>query len=253
MHIHMTNKKVFELEREQWAPWFRNQPSLQRRTTLACALHEEGSGNGPVLYVAGGFDNVRDLKSVEGLNLLTHSWERMEPMLQARSYHAMVATSAGIFAIGGQDRSGAEKEVDEVEAVHDAVSALNDVEFFSFETEAWEHHTPMDIPRQGLAAACLVTEEGDELVYVCGGSDGKSALASVDVLDPKTGRWSPGPPMNAARSAHVLVAVGGRLYAIGGADESGVLDTFECLDPTEGRWSKPIKMGGAPVAAITDA
>jgi hypothetical protein len=245
--------EVFDLEREQWAPWFRNQPSVARRTTLACALHGEGSGQGPVLYVAGGFDSVKDLQSVEGLNLLTHNWERKEAMLQARSYHAMVATSDGIFAIGGQDRNSADKDVDVDESVHGAVSALNDVEFFRFDTENWEHYTPMDIPRQGLAAVCLVTEEGDELVYVCGGCDGESALDAVDILDPKTGKWSPGPPMNVPRSSHALVAVGGRLYAIGGADRGGTLDTFECLDPAEGRWSKPIKMGGAPVEAIADA
>jgi len=94
----------------------------------------------------------------------------------------------------------------------------------------------------------LVGEFGEEVVYVCGGSDGEEVLASVEcyVANGEGGAWTAAPPMSTPRISHGAVALRNRLYVFGGSDGQTPLDTFECFDPKEGRWSPPVRMGNFP-------
>jgi N-acetylneuraminic acid mutarotase len=254
----LNNLEVYNLVLGTWSPWFFNTPSAVRRSYIAVAPipGEELSGRPAQmdrLFVAGGFDGFRDLKSVEVCNLDTQFWERRDTMIQARSYHAMTVTRQGVFVIGGQDRNEPADEYNDLLDNPDAVSALAHVEFFDFAAEEWRECEPLDVPRQGPAAVTLGTSEDDELVYVCGGSDGVKALSSVVVLDTKTGKWSEAPPMNVPRLAHAAVALNGKVYVFGGHDGVSTLDTYEVFDPAEGRWGPPMKMGGSKAQAVADA
>jgi hypothetical protein len=53
------------------------------------------------------------------------------------------------------------------------------------------------------------------LIYVCGGFDGSSRLASTECYDEKTDVWTIGEDMHVGREGAGLVAIGDHLYCIG--------------------------------------
>lgn len=87
----------------------------------------------------------------------------------------------------------------------------------------------------------------DGRVLVVGGRavvDGEltdTALASTELFDPRSGRWSPGPPLRVARSDHSATLVGGQVVVVGGAPsgfgaERAVVEV-ETFDAQRGQWS----------------
>ena len=54
-----------------------------------------------------------------------------------------------------------------------------------------------------------------DLIYVCGGFDGSSRLASTECYDEKTDVWTIGEDMHVGREGAGLVAIGDHLYCIG--------------------------------------
>lgn len=51
-------------------------------------------------------------------------------------------------------------------------------------------------------------------LYTVGGHDGVRALCSVEIYDPKTDQWSPGPPLTSCRANVGVTVVGNRLYGM---------------------------------------
>ena len=56
------------------------------------------------------------------------------------------------------------------------------------------------------------------LLYACGGYDGSTFLRSVEVYDPRAGKWSFVTPMAITRSRVALAANADKLWAVGGYD-----------------------------------
>jgi hypothetical protein len=57
----------------------------------------------------------------------------------------------------------------------------------------------------------------DARIYVLGGQDSTiETLSSVEVFDPATNSWSPGPSLRAPRAETAAAAVHGTLFLIGG-------------------------------------
>ena len=63
------------------------------------------------IYVAGGYDGVSALSSVECYDPLSNTWRVVPPMQRARSAAAAVALSDRIYVIGGHDGSQIESSV----------------------------------------------------------------------------------------------------------------------------------------------
>ena len=63
------------------------------------------------IYVAGGYDGVSALSSVESYDPLSNTWRVVAPMQRARSAAAAVALSDCIYVIGGHDGSQIESSV----------------------------------------------------------------------------------------------------------------------------------------------
>lgn len=53
------------------------------------------------------------------------------------------------------------------------------------------------------------------MIYVCGGFDGSSRLASTECYDEKTDVWTIGEDMHVGREGAGLVSIGDHLYCIG--------------------------------------
>ncbi|HEX8667170.1 MAG TPA: kelch repeat-containing protein [Allosphingosinicella sp.] len=94
--------------------------------------------------------------------------------------------------------------------------------------------------RSGATATLL----RDGRVLIAGGGTGESAgrvaLASAEIYDPSTGRFSPTAPLAQRRYKHGAVALAdGNILVVGGSDEcdyEGKLDTVERYDVRTGRW-----------------
>jgi hypothetical protein len=84
-------------------------------------------------------------------------------------------------------------------------------------------------------------------VLIAGGDrgitgDGAAILASADLYNPTTGRFTPTTPMLEARSHFAAVKLaGGKVLVVGGDSLTaylGLLATAEIYDPQTGKWSR---------------
>ncbi len=99
----------------------------------------------------------------------------------------------------------------------------------------WAKGGNFETPRDDFGVAVV-----DGRIYVFGGMTGErgNKLDSVEVYDPATGRWSPGPRMTVGRSSHRAAAIGRTVYLVGGAtEEDPLLDLVESIDLDTGRWT----------------
>jgi streptogramin lyase len=117
----------------------------------------------------------------------------------------------------------------------------------------WSPETPLNSPRQGLAAATAdspSTGSGfGSWIYAVGGNDGTGPVSTVEAYDPFQKTWTGVNPLPTARENPA--ATGGRgptpkpafrtcVYAVGGDDGSTALATVEVYDPsTRSRTSGP--------------
>jgi|SRR5579863_255391 len=101
----------------------------------------------------------------------------------------------------------------------------------------WKINPPMVQARSHAAAA----SQGGR-IYVMGGiGESPEALASVEIYDPKTERWSEGPALPTARFHLTAVTLKEHIFALGGktveADGSiKYLKTLEILNPSTQKW-----------------
>jgi N-acetylneuraminic acid mutarotase len=115
----------------------------------------------------------------------------------------------------------------------------------------------MPTPRAGLGlVGFLYTNSpnfGNVLVAI-GGTNGTSALGTVEMYSFATGSWTEMAPMPTPR-AYLAVVPGldGKIYAIGGVDSNGdTLGTVEAFDPAKNTWS-PVLSLNAPRAHLAAA
>lgn len=76
-----------------------------------------------------------------------------------------------------------------------------------------------------------------KLLYVVGGYDGVTDLASAECYNPLTNKWSNITPMGTKRSCLGICAFDGLLYVCGGYDGASCLSSMERYDPLTGVWS----------------
>jgi hypothetical protein len=101
----------------------------------------------------------------------------------------------------------------------------------------WHDTGSMNVPRVEQTATLL----RNGLVLVAGGEDSSTprrALASAELYEPATGRWSLTGSMNVARAAHTATLLAnGEVLVAGGATLPGSTASAERYDPASGVWS----------------
>ena len=158
-------------------------------------------------------------------------------------FNLVAATAPGgtIYAIGGQDATGA----------YDTT-----VEAYAPSTNAWTTRAPLP---SALSAAAAATG-ADGMIYVMGGlvSNGTSVVATTLAYDPVHDTWTTRAAMPTARAAGIAVTgTDGTIYSIGGQDASGIeLATVEAYSPAGNSWSTraslPVAVGGLAAALGSD-
>ncbi len=74
-------------------------------------------------------------------------------------------------------------------------------------------------------------------LYVVGGSDSSSSLATVEIFDPVAQTWSFGPMMSIPRANVGVAVLQNRLFAVGGFSGKAFLDSVEYLAADGNEWS----------------
>jgi RHS repeat-associated protein len=183
--------------------------------------------NGSVLYAFGGCDRGTcggaRTASVEAYDATANVWSPRAPMPTARGWLAAAMLEGTLYVVGGSALDGPTAEVDAYDPAHDA----------------WSQRPPLSIPRVAPATGAL----GGKL-YVVGGHGADTgattidAVATMDVYDPASNRWSPGPVMHTARAYAGYGVINGKLYVAGGLDPNrNLLATTEVFDPAANAWT----------------
>ena len=84
----------------------------------------------------------------------------------------------------------------------------------------WRHSVPFHLKLETITSTnlwfiCTGVCSIGQHIYVVGGYDGTSQLASIERYDVLTDQWSMLAPMNIPRSAHGLAVANNKIYAIG--------------------------------------
>lgn len=95
----------------------------------------------------------------------------------------------------------------------------------------WQERAPMQISA-GNVTPVVVSDH----IYVIGGYDGENAHAITQVYDPRTDRWTFGPPPPRRLSAHAAAAIGDRIFCFG---DYQVQTSLLALDIGAGEWREP--------------
>ena len=192
------------------------------RCTAAGALadprgaHAATRLRGDVL-ITGGFDEGRALRRVERFDARAGRFRPAAPMLRAHEAHTATLLRDGrVLVAGGADSAGA---------------ALAAAELYDPRSGRWSATSALRDARTKHAAVRLP----DGRVMVVGGAadrETRTRLATTELYDPRTGRFTPGPRLRSGRyklpGAFVALA-DGRVLVAGDAPE------VELLDPARGR------------------
>ena len=178
------------------------------------------------IYAIGGMSNSNEqwrLETVEVYDPATDTWAKMESINHARSCAAISVVNGEIYAIGGRGWSGIQSEPDPY---------LASVEVFNLKTNQWQEITEMPTPRTSHTASIV-----DGKVYVIGGyvQEDKEYknLATIEIYEPATDRWTQAPDMLIGRSGHTTEVIDGQIYIFGGDSDGaeGPLTSVEVYDP----------------------
>lgn len=180
------------------------------------------------ICVCGGTDaeGLRELRSVESLDVKTGTWQALPSMQKPRSGASAAWLDGQLIVCGG--RNGPE--------------FLSCVESFDTLSKAWSQGPTMHRRRTEATAITL----GGKL-YVCGGHNGVHDLSEVEVLDPHSAAsaiysWQASPPMLSGRQAAAAAVLKGCLVICGGGASTESKQLVECFCPASASWEELPKM-----------
>lgn len=150
-------------------------------------------------------------------------WTELPPLLQPRAAAAAAVVGDRIIVTGGVGPDG---------------KLVNSTEIF--DGTSWKLGAPIPTPRQMAGAA-----SDDNLVYVLGGTNGTSDLATVETYDPASDTWTSLPELPGRRSDLGVAYADGRLVVVGGMSAGQVLKSVVALDLITQSWNGLPDLGTA--------
>jgi WD40 repeat protein len=223
-HDTLSGAELYDPETGKWSTTGRLETGRGGHTTTLLP-------NGKVL-IAGGIDYSADgtpiFTSAELYDADKGTWNSAASMAVPRFKHAAVLLASGeVLVVGGTS----------TEPSNDR--ALASAEIYNSVAGTWRTVGSMATGRELVKAVSLPNGK----VLAVGGSVGRfgkyKALASAEIFDPKTERWSPTAALAEARTQFTMTLLGdGRVLVAGGARPyTSALPTAEIYDPTSGTWS----------------
>ncbi|HEY8598743.1 MAG TPA: kelch repeat-containing protein [Thermomicrobiales bacterium] len=204
--------------------------------------------NGQVLVV-GGYTGRWDatspqtLATTERYDPLLDRWRPAAPLAAPRQAHTATPLADGrVLVVGGHTPGATEPQAVAAAELYDPV-ADRWTATGSLRATRWLHQAV------ALADGRVMVVGGREHVY--GLSYG--TVATTEIFDPATGRWTVARPMGEPRFGHTATTLrDGRVLVVGGrsADNSHNLATAEIYDPADDRWQS---IAFTPTGAGVDA
>jgi N-acetylneuraminic acid mutarotase len=196
------------------------------KAPLPTAMAEVGvAAVGDKVYVLGGTAAGRyDSPLNEEYDPARDQWHERAPMPQGLSHVGAASLGGKLYAIGGF-----------INVIH--VGAQDAAFVYDPKTDRWSALPKLSSPRASVAAAAA----GGKLHIFGGRGVDKVTVATHEVFDPKTGRWSEAAPLPGPPRDHAGIAVlDGKIHIFGGrtADVVDNLDRHDVYDPATGAWSK---------------
>ena len=197
--------------------------------------------DGKVLVAGGSHGNVQ-LDSAELYNPSNGTWALTGPMSVARSGQTATLLPDGDVLVAGGGCNGQAYGCD----AGSFLSTLKSAELYDPATGTWSATGSMHEGRQFFTATLLP----DGKVLVAGGfndcdDDFCSDLASAELYDPATGKWTGAGTFHGPREQQTATLLGdGDVLMAGGLNEGGDSDTprpyadAELYDPTAGTWTE---------------
>jgi non-specific serine/threonine protein kinase len=204
-----TSVEVYDTAADAW----RDGPPLPLAVN-----HGMAAAAGGEVYHAGGYAAFLYGATNHLVVLRGGIWTPLAPMPETRAAAGMVALGGRLYVVGGFSQQGT---LATTTLVYDVAAGT------------WSTQPGLPTPREHLS---VVTD--GRYVYALGGRKGDPAtnMATVERLDPRTGRWTRMAPLLVKRSGHVTsVTSNGLLVTAGGEYAGGVFDSAEAYDLRRGR------------------
>jgi hypothetical protein len=189
-----------------------------------------------LVYVVGGAQDTTppfNATAVEAFDPTGNSWTigyATNPNPRRLAGSGQVQVSSRLYIIGGITESGV---------------VTGEVRYYNMGTNSWSTAGNPCSPRYAHGVAVLGTD-----IYVFGGTDGVSTLASAQKLNSLTGVWSTIESLPAADGWMAGAAANGKVYCFGGATyPSRVLE----FNPSTGHWTQLANMPESRVYATAVA
>ncbi|MEV3902542.1 kelch repeat-containing protein [Mycobacterium sp. NPDC050551] len=166
------------------------------------------------LVVVGGQNDKQLVTATEVFD--GESWSTAADLPTPREHLVAVSDGTYVYTVGGRALTADENS--------------SAVERFDPEAGTWERLPDMPTARGSYGAALV-----DGRIVAVGGEEPTRVLATVEIYDIDTGKWSTVAPINTPVHGQVVAAVGSTVYCIGGADRpthEGPVATVEALDFT---------------------
>ncbi|MEP6638489.1 MAG: kelch repeat-containing protein, partial [Chloroflexota bacterium] len=185
--------------------------------------------DGTVLVAGGAFDNA-PLALAERYDPVSGRWSPVSQMNVLRLHHTATLLDDGRVLVVGGGTSTTNKASTATAEIYDPAS------------RKWTRTASMATARSYHTATLLedgrVLVVGGRATYVGGGT----VLASAEIFDPRTGRWSAAAAMPTRRYVHAAVRLGDGRILVAGGWSSTVLDarslqSAAIFDPKTGEWA----------------
>lgn len=176
--------------------------------------------------------SIKRLPAVEVYDPITDTWIQKADMPVARSGSTCVVDEK-IYLIGGANEKQWRLEI---------------VDVYDPATDTWAKAKSMNHARSGASVSVV-----NGKIYAMGGTGWPQIpnhpgpfLASVEVYDPKTNRWTEITEMPTPKSGHTASVINGKIYVIGGGFRGNglfeYLSAIEVYDPEADRWTQESDM-----------
>ena len=188
-------------------------PEGRRRGGAGCVLHKDGW-----IYLVGGIIDGHHSGTqawFDRLNPATGEWQVLPDAPRKRDHAPAAIAGDKLYFFGGRETGRHDGSDYNIFFFH----TVPEVDVYDFATGTWSTlEQPIPVPTAAGGAGVI-----DQKIYYAGGEAGRpEAYTELQILDPQTGTWMQGPPLNRARhGTNALVFNNALWIAVGSGARGG--------------------------------